>query len=145
MSIPKLGKNIKGLAGLRGFSGVLAIGIFCGVVIAAGGGYRLAVLGRDQEMVRIASSTIYALFSEKDLQGMAEEERARKAASLVLVGSKTGKKYYASTCGGVKRIKPENLITFKNKEEALKKGYTPAANCPDVEEPQPPKEQSDVK
>ena len=133
MSIPKLAKNIKTLAGLGGLSGVLAMGILCGLVMSAGGGYRLSKALSGERTVLVASSSIYQAFSEEGLRAMAEEERARKAAALVLVGSKTGKKYYASTCSGVKRIKPENLITFKNREEAIAKGYTPAANCPDLD------------
>lgn len=45
------------------------------------------------------------------------------------VGSKSGSRYYLPWCGGVKNIKPENLVYFASKEEAEAKGYTPAKNC----------------
>ncbi len=45
-----------------------------------------------------------------------------------LVASKTGKSYYFPWCGIVKRIKPENRITFNSKAEAAKAGYKPG-NC----------------
>lgn len=45
------------------------------------------------------------------------------------VGSKSGTRYYLPWCGGVKNIKPENLVYFASKEEAEAKGYTPAKNC----------------
>lgn len=46
------------------------------------------------------------------------------------VASKNGTRYYLPTCGGVNRIKPENRVWFKTKEEAEAKGLTPASNCP---------------
>ena len=49
------------------------------------------------------------------------------------VASRNGKKYYLTWCGGVSRIKPENLISFASTEEAQARGYTPAANCPGLE------------
>lgn len=47
-----------------------------------------------------------------------------------VVASKQGSKYYLPTCSGVKRIKPENLISFSGVAEAKAAGYEPAANCP---------------
>jgi hypothetical protein len=41
------------------------------------------------------------------------------------VGSKNGTKYYAPSCGTVKRIKPENYVWFETKEDATLQGYTP--------------------
>lgn len=49
------------------------------------------------------------------------------------VASRNGTKYYLPWCGGVSRIKPENLIGFASAEEARARGYTPAANCPGLE------------
>lgn len=46
------------------------------------------------------------------------------------VASKNGKRYYTKDCAGAKRIKPENLISFKSREQAESAGYTKAANCP---------------
>ncbi len=45
------------------------------------------------------------------------------------VGSKSGSKYHLPTCPGALRILAENKVWFSSKDEALAKGYTPAANC----------------
>ena len=46
-----------------------------------------------------------------------------------VIGSKTGKKYYFPWCGTVKRIKPENQVTFASVDLAKAAGYTPGGNC----------------
>lgn len=46
-----------------------------------------------------------------------------------VIGSKTGKKYYFPWCGTVKRIKPENQVTFATVDLAKAAGYTPGGNC----------------
>ena len=51
------------------------------------------------------------------------------SAKGLYVASKTGTKYYLPWCSGVSRIKEENKVWFKTKEEAVKKGLTPAAGC----------------
>lgn len=43
--------------------------------------------------------------------------------------SKNGKRYYYEHCGGLKRIKPENLISFSTIAEAEGRGYTLASGC----------------
>ncbi len=48
----------------------------------------------------------------------------------LLVASINGTKYHLPECSGAKRIKKENKIWFNSIEEAVKMGYTPAANCP---------------
>lgn len=45
------------------------------------------------------------------------------------VASKSGTKYHLPWCSGAKRIKEENKVYFKTKEEAESAGYTPASNC----------------
>ena len=40
------------------------------------------------------------------------------------VGSKNGKKYYTVGCSGTKRIKPANLIYFKDIQDAQLQGYS---------------------
>lgn len=47
-----------------------------------------------------------------------------------IVASKSGSKYYLTTCAGAKRIKDANKVFFATKEEAIAAGYEPAANCP---------------
>jgi hypothetical protein len=46
-----------------------------------------------------------------------------------VIGSKTGQKYYFPWCAGVKRIKPENQVTFASADLAKAAGYAPAGNC----------------
>ncbi len=47
--------------------------------------------------------------------------------SCTFVGSKNSDKYHSPSCSYAKRIKPENVVCFKNKEEAEGRGYT--AGC----------------
>ena len=49
--------------------------------------------------------------------------------SSVVIGSKSGKKYYFPWCGTVKRIKPENQVHFASIEQARAAGFTPGGNC----------------
>lgn len=52
------------------------------------------------------------------------------STSGIYMASKNGTKYYLPSCGGSKRIKPENRVWFQTKAEAEAAGYGPAANCP---------------
>jgi hypothetical protein len=45
------------------------------------------------------------------------------------VGSKNSNKYHLPTCRWAKNIKPENLVCFKDENEAKLKGYLPDKNC----------------
>jgi hypothetical protein len=45
------------------------------------------------------------------------------------VASKNSNKFHASGCTWAKRIKPENLICFSSKDEAIKAGRQPDATC----------------
>ena len=46
------------------------------------------------------------------------------------VGSVAGTAYHLLWCPGALRIKEENKVWFQTKEEAERKGYKPAGNCP---------------
>jgi hypothetical protein len=59
-----------------------------------------------------------------------EKSSVPAATSGTYMASKNGTKYYLPTCGGVKRIKTENIVWFQTKAEAEAAGYAPAANCP---------------
>lgn len=52
-----------------------------------------------------------------------------KANKGLYVGSKSGSKYHLPNCPGALRISAANKVFFASKEEALAKGYSPAANC----------------
>jgi hypothetical protein len=56
---------------------------------------------------------------------VAHAETNAPAAQGKYVGSKNGTKYYAPSCGSVKRIKPENYRWFTTAEDATMQGYTP--------------------
>ncbi len=61
-------------------------------------------------------------------EGPAKSERAGVPEGGY-VASKSGTKYHLPWCSGAKRIKEENKVFFKTKEEAEKAGYSPASNC----------------
>src|SRR3989338_5207851 len=46
------------------------------------------------------------------------------------IASKSGAAYHYPWCPGALKIKEENKIFFNIKEEAEKRGYKPAGNCP---------------
>lgn len=45
------------------------------------------------------------------------------------VASKNGTKYYSRDCGGARRIKLENQIWFKDREDAEKSGFSYSSTC----------------
>ena len=49
------------------------------------------------------------------------------------VGSKNSTKYHLPWCSGAQRITEANKIWFRTEEEAKAAGYTPAANCPELQ------------
>lgn len=53
--------------------------------------------------------------------------------STSVVGSRSGTKYHRLDCPGAKQIKEENKLFFATTELARAAGYTPAANCPDLQ------------
>lgn len=52
-----------------------------------------------------------------------------QAVTGMYVGSKNSNKFHLPWCAGAKQISDENKIWFQSKEEAMAKGYLPAANC----------------
>jgi len=51
------------------------------------------------------------------------------AADYKYVGSAKSDKYHYPTCEWAKKIKPENLVTFKSAKEAQDAGYVPCKVC----------------
>ena len=62
-------------------------------------------------------------------EGLAVKAAATSAMGRY-VGSQSGAAYHLLWCPGAQRIKEANKIWFQTKEEAEKKGYKPAGNCP---------------
>ena len=58
----------------------------------------------------------------------AAEKTATKEESA-FVGSAKGSKYHLPSCKLAKKIKPENMVTFKDVAEAERKGYEPCKAC----------------
>jgi hypothetical protein len=52
-----------------------------------------------------------------------ENINQKNPAECVFVGSKNSNKYHIPTCSYAKRIKPENIVCFKDKADAEMKGY----------------------
>lgn len=60
---------------------------------------------------------------------IAPDEQGQAVTAQNVIASKTGTKYYLPWCGAIKRIKPENQISFASAAEARAAGYQPAGNC----------------
>ncbi len=58
--------------------------------------------------------------------------KSQQKNNIEIVASKKGKVFHFPWCSGAQTIKEENKIYFKNKEEAIKKGYRLAKNCEDI-------------
>ena len=59
-----------------------------------------------------------------------KKKTARRSRSKdLLIGTKGGNKYHSATCIVMKKVKKGNVVTFKNSNEALKKGYKPCTVC----------------
>jgi hypothetical protein len=52
-----------------------------------------------------------------------------EAASYQFVGSKESNVYHYPTCSAAERIKPENLVTFLDAQDAVNHGYSPCRIC----------------
>jgi methylphosphotriester-DNA--protein-cysteine methyltransferase len=56
-------------------------------------------------------------------------EKTATKEEPALVGSAKGGKYHLPSCKLAKKIKPENMVNFKDAAEAEKKGYDPCKTC----------------
>ncbi|USN87887.1 MAG: hypothetical protein H6779_00385 [Candidatus Nomurabacteria bacterium] len=82
------------------------------------------------EPITLTSSAENAQIDTKPDTQTTPKPVAVRETDQKIVASKNGTRYYLSTCSGVKRIKPENIVTFSTKAAAEAAGYTKAANCP---------------
>lgn len=108
---------------------ILAAVVVFVALIAFGLGRLSAVL--DKKMP-IKVENISASLGEVEPTWRGSTSPASPSTSVVeglLVASKTGAKYHFPWCSGALRIKEENKVWFKSREEAEKAGYTPASNC----------------
>ncbi len=119
---------------------VLAIGFILIAVISFEGGY---LQGKNQKespiMLERASECPKNEAGSPNLQENREKADIQKTglpgdlktsqADCAFVGSKNSNKYHSPTCRFAKNIKPENLVCFKNAEEATQKNYQPDKTC----------------
>lgn len=61
----------------------------------------------------------------KGLWGYEEEEQKE----ALYIGNRNSKKFHRPDCEGVARMKEENKVSFKSREEAVSAGYTPCSLC----------------
>lgn len=142
MSIREIGQKIKGLGMLVEKTEIYLVLLI--VLVALGSFFlgRLSVfsdrvvpvtiesLPADKPHVLGASAPIIETYS----QSVAVPKTVLKEVSKgMYVGSKNGTKFHLPWCSGAMRINEANKVWFQNKEEALAKGYTPAANCKGIE------------
>lgn len=64
-----------------------------------------------------------------EVQSSVDEKDKNFNSKGKYVASKNGTAYHLPWCPGALRIKEENRLWFKSREEAEKAGYHPAANC----------------
>jgi hypothetical protein len=57
------------------------------------------------------------------------EETPQNPKNCAFVGSKNSNKYYPPNCSFAKRIKPENIVCFKDDQDAQSKGYQKSTSC----------------
>jgi len=105
--------------------------IFVGMISFGLG--RLSVLWQEKPEVRFEDTT----FSGGKEQKIGSLPRApvsvnapASVAGKAYVASKSGNVYHLPSCPGALKMREENKIWFASKEEARKKGYHPAGNCP---------------
>ncbi len=80
------------------------------------------------EQIRADLSKIPLLDEKKqENQGNSDEKATTQKEGVMFVASKNGTKYYIDGKGYSSRIKEENKVFFKTKEEAEKAGYEPGS------------------
>lgn len=68
------------------------------------------------------------IYVEKSQENVYQKEKIEE--NQYILASKSGTKFYFIWCSGSNRIKEENRVFFQSIDEAIKKGYQPAKNCP---------------
>lgn len=120
------------------FYGILIILVGCFSFILGQKSVQNPIIKSQSEIEFIESKPINTATSSKNESNVDNQEivttkqtsNGNDSSEVKIVASKNGTRYYYSTCGAVKRIKPENLISFASVEAAKAAGYTKALNCP---------------
>lgn len=125
MSIPNFINKIKGKTEEDAHT-LLYISLVILVGLSSFGLGRISVEGeREKEGIIIKSDTATR---GEDSEGSGAEE-IELSTEKKYVASKNGKMYYSLGCGGASRIKEENQVWFKTKEDAEKSGFTLSSTC----------------
>lgn len=120
MSITNLLNKIKSKTGIDKQS-ILLIFVIIFVSMASFGLGRLSSEGDTEKEIVIEKPLVEDIKTMYNEEGLNAEKR--------YVASKNGSKYYGRDCGGANRIKLENQIWFKNREDAEKSGFTFSSTC----------------
>lgn len=91
---------------------------------------RLSVIWPEKEPITITNQEAGTI--NRDNGGATDNMQASivKSVKGKYIASKSGKSYHFPWCAGALQIKEANKIWFATKEEAEKRGYKPASNCP---------------
>lgn len=101
------------------------------VALGAFGLGRLSAEAGEKGQLRVLYPEAQAATPVANTAAVANAAPARaQAGQGSYVASKSGSKYYLTTCSGASRIKDENKVYFASAGEAAAAGYGPAANCP---------------
>jgi|SRR3989344_9521525 len=99
------------------------------VCLSAFGLGRLSILWPQKEPLRIIGGQEAAAISGNKETKPEKNANIPPSAQDKYVASKSGTAYHYPWCAGAQKIKEENKIWFKTKEEAEDRGYKPAGNC----------------
>ena len=99
------------------------------VCLSAFGLGRLSILWPQKEPLRIIGGQEAAAISGNKETKPEKNANIPPSAQDKYVASKSGTAYHYPWCAGAQKIKEENKIWFKIKEEAEDRGYKPAGNC----------------
>lgn len=50
-------------------------------------------------------------------------------ANVSYVGNSNSRKFHYANCTTLKKMNPNNRVTFNSRDEAIKKGYVPCKRC----------------
>lgn len=83
--------------------------------------WRFSVLEESHTPIKIEYSNV--------AQTGAVAEAGAVTSSGAVIGVSTSKKYYFPWCGTIKRVKPQNQVSFSSASAARAAGYLPGGNC----------------
>lgn len=55
--------------------------------------------------------------------------KPNETAATAYIGNSNSKKFHTPDCSSAKKLKDENRVSFKSREEAVSEGYKPCGRC----------------